>query len=393
MSEPNAVVWGAGRIGRGFVADLFHAGGYHVTLVDAAEDLIAGLRAAGRYTVAKLVPGEPRRDEVISGYAALGTAQTEATAAAVAAADALAVVVFPQYFAPVARQLVPGLLRRRAERPEAPLDILVCANLRRAAPQFESLLLGALPPPAQAYAAERIGVVGTVVIRAVVEPPPGELAVDPLLVWTDGTDEFPADRRAFKAEVPRIPGLRLTDKIHAEETRKLYTYNMCHAALAYHGALRGYALSMECLADAWVSGEVAAALAEVRLALQAEYDLSPEDMARWFDSVPDRVNNSGLADKVARLAADPRRKLKRDDRLVGPALMARHHGIRPAHLARAIAAALWFENPGDPGAVYVRERIAQAGLPAATREICELTPGEDDFLAMIESEYHSLSPA
>jgi mannitol-1-phosphate 5-dehydrogenase len=78
-------------------------------------------------------------------------------------------------------------------------------------------------------------------------------------------------------------------------------------------------------------------------------------------------------DTVAHHGADPRRKLKCADRLVGPALLARKHGIGPLHLPRAITAGFLYEAPGDPGAVFVPVRVAVLGLPAAVREVCELS--------------------
>jgi mannitol-1-phosphate 5-dehydrogenase len=390
MSNKNVVVWGAGRMGRGYVADLFSAGGYHVTLVGRSPELMAKLRAAGRYTVVKVNRTEQRRDVVIAGYMALATTQADEVAEAVAAADYVVVAVYPRDFPSVAQQLTPGL-RRRAERPTAVLDIFLCTNLVHAAERFRSLLVQALPPEAHHYAAEHIGVVETLAMRGVVEPPAAEQERDPLLVWTDGFIDFPVDRHALKGEIPQVPGLRLVDDMRAEEVRKLYTFNMAHAALAYLGARRGYALTADCVADPWVWSGVEGALREVLQALQAEYAFPDGDTDAWTEKVRIRLDNPALGDRIARVGADPRRKLGREDRLVGPALIARRHGIGIAHLARVIAAALWFENPADPSAVYVRERIAVAGLPAAVHEICGLTSAEEDLAAAIEGAYGELA--
>ena len=46
--QPTIVILGVGRIGRGFVADLFAAAGYRLVLVDESAELVAALRAAGR---------------------------------------------------------------------------------------------------------------------------------------------------------------------------------------------------------------------------------------------------------------------------------------------------------------------------------------------------------
>ena len=365
---------------------------YHLTFVDAVPALIEQLRAAGRYTVAKVPGAGQRHDVVIGGYDALTTssADMEAVTAAVAAADNVVVAVFAGDFGTVARQLAPGILRRRAERPDAALDILLCANLAHPGALFKPLLWQALPEDVQDYAARNIGVVETVVIRMVADPPADVRAAEPLLIWTNGTPEFPVQKDAFRGEPPSVPGLQPVDDMRAEETRKLYSYNMCHAAVAYLGALRGYSLAVESLADPAVRADVIGALRESAAALQAEFHFPAEEMAEWSEEVLRRAGNPALNDQIVRLGGDPRRKLRRSDRLVGPALLALKHGCRPVHLARAIAAGLCYRNPADPGAVWVRDRVATLGLAGALREVCELTEADAELAGMIAAAYGEL---
>jgi mannitol-1-phosphate 5-dehydrogenase len=344
------------------------------------------LNAAGCYTVVRAENAQRRHDQRISGFRALNTGQTGEIAREIVQADLLAVAVFPKDFLSVIQGLAPGLERRCAEKPGAPLDILMATNLPNAAHQFWELLLQQLSPEMQAYAVQKVGVVDTLVIRMAPDPPAEERRRDPLLVWTNGMAELPVDRHAFKGEISLLPGLRLVDDMRAEETRKLYTYNMAHAALAYLGARSGHIRTVDCLEDPAVRVEVEGALNESGRALQAEYGFSAKEMALWNAGVLEQTDNPTLGDTVARHGADPRRKLRRADRLVGPALLARKHGITPRHLSRAIAAGFLYADPGDFGAVFVQETIAVLGLPAAIREVCELDDDEADLAETIASE-------
>jgi mannitol-1-phosphate 5-dehydrogenase len=387
MTHKTIVIWGAGKIGRGFVADLFFEAGYELVLVDQSIGLIAQLGQAGRYTVVRAESPEQRQDVVIEGYTALSTDHTDALAAAIAGADLMAVAVFPKDFASLAQELADGLVVRRQTCPTMPLDILLCTNLAHAGPQFRALLEGAMPAEARDYMQSRLGIVETLVIRMVTEPPAELQRREPLLVWTNGYPELPVDRRAFKGAIPSVPGLRLVEDMRAEETRKLYTYNTFQASLAYLGARKGYRLAVESLADAEVRPQAKAALHEASRALQAEYGFGADEMARWVSRVLTQTNNPLLADSLDRLGADPRRKLRREDRLIGPALLARQHGVQPYHLVRAIAAGLQFDSSADPGSAYVQERIATLGLRAAVRELCGLTQAEDDLVEAILQAY------
>ncbi|MDS8902162.1 mannitol-1-phosphate 5-dehydrogenase, partial [Streptococcus pneumoniae] len=46
-----AIHFGAGNIGRGFIGALFSESGYHVSFVDVAEQVIDGLNEQGQYRV------------------------------------------------------------------------------------------------------------------------------------------------------------------------------------------------------------------------------------------------------------------------------------------------------------------------------------------------------
>ncbi len=384
------VIWGAGRIGRGFVADLFTAAGYAIVFVDQAEALVASLRERGQYTVVR-TSGRERHDRVISGFEVLSTAQADQVAEAVAHADLMAVAVFPQDFPAVARQVVDGLRLRYETRPDAPLNIILCANLAHAGPAFREPLWAALPSALHSWAEEKIGVVESLVIRMVASPPTEALAQDPLLVWTNGYAEFPVARDAFKGDIPAVLALRPVDDMRAEEMRKLYTYNTFHAALAYLGALRGCETVVDCFANPTVLVDAEGALDESRRALQAEYGWRDNEMAAWVAGVRAQTNNPALRDTVVRFGADPRRKLRRGDRLVGPLLLTRKHGIAAPHLTRALAAALWYRNPDDAGAVAVQARIVERGLPDAVRALCELTDDEAaDIVPAVTSAYEQL---
>jgi mannitol-1-phosphate 5-dehydrogenase len=385
--DKSIVIWGAGRIGRGFVADLFQAAGYRVVLVDNSPDLVKQLRESGRYTVVRAPRADWREEVTIEGYTALAATEAQEVGAAVAQAALLAVAVYPDQFQACANELSPGLLRRREECPDVPLDILLCTNLMHAGPRFQSALEQAVPPEAHDYLRQRIGVVETLVIRIAPDPPEAIRQRDPLLVWTNGYPDLPVDRHGFKGPLPGVPALRIVDDMRAEETRKMYTYNMAHAVLAYQGARWGYDLIVDCLADLKVRAEAEGALDEASHALQAEYGYTAEEMSAWTAGVLEQTDNPVLGDTVRRYAADSRRKLGRDDRLVGPALLALKHDIEPRHIVSAIAAGLRYVDPGDAGVTFVQETLATSDLRAAICEICGLTSADDALVASITKAF------
>ena len=84
-------IWGAGRIGRGFIADLFHAAGWRLILVDRSQELVERLSRAGRYTIVRAEGANHQQEMEIAGYATLTTTQAGDVSTAITDADLLAV--------------------------------------------------------------------------------------------------------------------------------------------------------------------------------------------------------------------------------------------------------------------------------------------------------------
>ncbi len=66
-----AVIFGAGKIGRGFLAQLATESGYEAVFVDVDGDLVDRLNKSGRYTV-KIVGQHPKDAEVANVRAVHG---------------------------------------------------------------------------------------------------------------------------------------------------------------------------------------------------------------------------------------------------------------------------------------------------------------------------------
>lgn len=374
-TKKQILIWGAGRIGRGFIGDIFSSSGYELIFVDAAQSLIDLLNQRGAYTVVRAAGVDNIQRIKIEHFKAYHLSQKNTIQALFNTIDVMAVATFPKDFEAVAAELRKMILTRRDVRPEVPLNIILCTNLVHAGPVFSTALYRDLADEQRKYFDEKVGVVESLIIRMAPPAPVNEVDNDPLVVWTNGYSEFPVDAGAFKGEPTEIAAFRLVTDMRAEEQRKMYTYNMCHAVLGYQGYQYGYQLLVDCLADPALRAEAEGALKEVSSALQKQYGFSPEAMEKWVKDVIDQTNNPSIGDTVVRMAADPLRKLKKDDRLIGPALLCLKNDVEPVHLVRAIAFALHYRNAKDPNSIKLAEIIQERGLDETIRIISNL--GED----------------
>ena len=69
MKKTVAII-GSGKIGRGYLADLFSAAGYHITFIDISTDLVDRLNSRGQYTL--FITGKSgTKKRIIKDYSSL----------------------------------------------------------------------------------------------------------------------------------------------------------------------------------------------------------------------------------------------------------------------------------------------------------------------------------
>lgn len=375
------VQFGAGNIGRGFIAPLFAAAGAEVLFVEVAPELLQALKERRSYTV-ELVG--PRRYESVTvrGVSAVDSSDREAVARAVAEADVVATAVGIAALPRIAPALAAGLALRAPDAP--PLNILLCENQLHVSRILRDLLEQEWAASSRPVAP--FGLVETVVSRTVPVLSAQERARDPLRVVCDDYDRLPVDARAVVGELPSVPGLEPRADFEVLVEQKLFVHNMGHAVAAYLGYLAGKRYLHEAVADAAIGAWTREAMLESAHAVGAKHGLDPEEQAARVKELLLRFANPAMNDPVTRVGRDPLRKLRPNDRLVGAALLALEQGIDPRAIARGIAAALRFDPPDDPAAVTLQTELRERGLDAVLAGRLGLPP-EHPLAARVRAFY------
>lgn len=341
-----AVHFGAGNIGRGFVADFLHASGYEVIFADVSEELIGALQTQPSYTVTAV--GERTDSHVVDNYRAINSATHQAEVIAeIAKADIVTTAVgarILQYVAPV---IAAGLAARTNTEK---LIIIACEN----ALNGTDLLAAEVH---KATAADNAIFANCAIDRIVPEQHGG------LDVTIESFYEWVVDRTPFAGTEPDITGVTWVDDLEPFIERKLYTVNAAHAAAAYHGADRGWDSIREALATAELQAEVRAVLAETKTLLMEKHDFSADEQQTYIEKTLVRISNPHLPDTCERVGRNPLRKLSRNERFVGPAAQLAERGHTPWALLNAIGAALRFDVVDDAESVELQAMLA-SGKPA-----------------------------
>jgi mannitol-1-phosphate 5-dehydrogenase len=362
------VVFGAGNIGRSFIAPVFSSAGYEVVFADVSRDLVGALEERSRYTVVEKRDDAPDRHVTVEPVRAVAADDPDAVARELAGARLAATCVgggaFNAVIGTIARACFVGEGKapaRSSGTGEAgagaagrttPLDIILAENIHGAAARAREVL--ADQGLSQETIAERLGLVETSIGKMVPIMPEDVRRQDPLTVWAEPYNTLIVDRDAFRTGVPDVPDLYPVSPIGPWVDRKLYIHNMGHAAAAYLGYGRHPQAEYisEVLRDSEVAAAVRAAMLRSAEALALTY---PDSFTRaaLFDHVDDlihRFTNRALGDTLYRVGRDLPRKLRRDDRIVGAIAMVMDAGLDPGPILEVFRAAPAFAKPGPDGA-------------------------------------------
>ena len=257
-----AVHFGAGNIGRGFVAQFLHESGYEVVFADVSEDLIGALQAQPSYRVLEV--GDGAKDRVVDGYRAINSKTHEADVVAeIAKADIVTTAVGARILQFVAPVIAKGLAARTNSEP---LVVIACENAIGGTDVLAAEVRKHDPATNAIFA-------NCAIDRIVPEQDGGlDVTIESFFEWV-------VDRTPFMNGVPELYGVTWVDDLEPFIERKLFTVNTAHAAAAYHGIDRGWVSIREALATPELQAEIRAVLAETKDLLVAKHGIRPRRAA------------------------------------------------------------------------------------------------------------------
>lgn len=366
--NPTALIFGAGKTGRGVAAHLAWRGGCNIVLVDQNRPLVDALQKAGRYNVEVL--GDAAMSAAIP-LAGVYQVDDPAWHDELVKTGLVFTAVFGNRLQELARYLAPALRKRHAENAAQPLTIITCENLTGAAAVLKDAVLQNLDEDKRPWLLQQAGFSEAIIFCTCLGPAADQA---PLTIRAQNFFSLPCDGDAIREPLP-VYGLQPLKNFGNQLKRKIYTYNCINAVIAYLGARKGYTQLYEAGNDPDILPIAKQAAHESAQAQIAEFGFDAQEQEAWVNDALAKFADTRIPDPIERNAADPLRKLGRDDRLVGPALLALKHGIPPAGLLEGIAACCQYLDPDRPDTVagMVRER----GADQVLQEVCGLSPQEE----------------
>jgi len=371
------VVFGAGKIGRSFIGQLFSRSGYEVVFIDKDRRLINAINEKRTYKV--IVCDDNPEMIMVENVRGVDVDDTVQVIDEIASADLMAISIGKNGLSEIIPLVAKGFLKREKDHPGKALDLILAENLRNANAFFYNALSKVLPLDYPLK--ERIGLVETSIGKMV--PLVDHQGEDDLLsVSAESYNTLIVDKNGFKNPVPEITGLEAKENMKAWVDRKLFIHNFGHAAVAYYG----YLLHPECvfiwevLEDTAVKQFAKEAMSQSAVVLQHLYPGIFTD-AHIEDHINDllrRFANRRLGDTVFRVGCDLYRKLSPDDRIVVPLLSAFHLGLPYDKMIQVLSAALCFKATGPDNKMLLSDIdfhhvLAEKGKKAVIEDVCGFT--------------------
>lgn len=384
MNNKKAVHFGAGLIGKGFIAELLHDSGYEVVFADVVDDVINQIKEDGEYSLFRI--DNDYEEKVIDNVRAFSTInESEDVINELQDAEIITTSVMASNLNRIA-PLLAKALRKRLDNQEEKAIIMACENAIMGTDILKDELL-------------KTGELSEEELDQVAYFP--NVAVDRMVFHGEHNGkkgieigdafELPIEKNKLPSpDYEPIVGAEYVDDLEKYLQRKIYIINCGHAVSGYFGQQKGYDTLQQVLNDPELLEEVKGAMMESAAALSKKYGFSMDELEDYMNTMMiDRWTTPGVVDEIVRISREPIRKISPNDRIMGPAYQAEELGLDNTHLLKAVAAALKFKNEEDEQAVELQNFINENGVEEAITKYTGLEPGSRMYNVILE-EYNKL---
>jgi len=368
------VLFGAGKIGRSFIGQLFSASGYEVVFVDINKPVIEELNRRKEYKVVI----KSKNDEIIQvknvrgihfeDHQAVINELTSAQIAAVSVGKQGLIHLIP---------MIAKALEERLQLHEMPLDIIIAENMQDADLFMKEGLKKHLPA---GFPLDRIaGLVETSIGKMVPIMPREEEEKDILQVYAEPYNALIIDKKAFRNPIPEVAGLSPKVNIKAWVERKSYIQNFGYEALSYIAYLYNpnWVYLYEALAEEKVKNATHNVMQQAGRILQSKHpgEFSNEHISEHINDLLERFSNKALGDTIFRAGCDLKRKLSKNDRVCSLIYEAQKRNLNFEMVAFVMCCGFKFKAINEQKAMFdgdidFHNILEKGGFRKTYTEIC-----------------------
>lgn len=377
------LIFGAGKIGRSFIGQIFSRAGYEIVFVDIDPLVVNELNRRQGYEVH--IKDKHNEKLEIKNVKGVIFSDKSKIIDELITASILAVSVGKAGLQALIPVLAEGI-HKRYKKGVGPVDLIIAENMRNADLFLWKALQKLLPSGFPLK--ECLGLVETSIGKMVPIMPPEISSNDPLLVYAEAYNTLIVDKKGFINPIPDVKSLTPKNNMKAWVDRKLFIHNFGHAATAYLGYAhnRDFMFTWEPLQIPDLYNEVYGAMKQSSEALLKLYpeEFTRKELDTHIVDLLDRFQNKNLGDTIYRVGSDLYRKLGPEDRIVTPLKTAIRFQLLPNKIQRVLFAAFAFKVADADGRYNEKDlqffQDMQKGEIYILKKVCGLTDIEIDQL-------------
>ncbi len=374
----NALHFGAGNIGRGFIGKVLFESGYHLTFADVNKDIINQIKGNQYYDV-RYVEEEKRQFRISNVDALHSITELDAVIEQISKVDLITTSVGVDNLSKLVQIIISGLEARGTK----PIDIICNENSLNATSQLRGLIEKELMTGNYNINLDNVGFLNSAIDRQAMnefEAGVDIAVVEPFYEWIIEINDLknPVNKS--------IVGAHYVKDIMPFIERKLFIVNSEHAISAYIGYLHSKSTIQDVLASDQLVEYIRNVLDEHADYLKYKYQT--EDLDDYINTTLKRHGNTLLSDDIHRVGRNPLRKLSKTERIVGPVIKLNELGISATNSIKSIAIAMKYRNEEDQEAVKLAHILDENSIEEAIKIITSIE--DEELIAQIANEYNEL---
>lgn len=364
-----AVHFGAGKIGRGFIADLLHNTGYEITFVDVNEKLNAEMNQYHNYYL-YVIQEDYRRREIDKVSALSPITQPEEVSKAIVDADLVTTAVIADNFPKIANNLAAGL-KARLDAGKERVNVIPCENAFYCGVMLKEELL-------------KTGLLTEEELETIAAIP--STAVDRMVFAADrdgrdgidvgNTFELVIEKNKLAdPDAEPIKDAEYTGNLDKYLERKLCVVNGGHTMSAYLARLMGYDIIQDYFKVPENTKLTRDMMLQAAAFIEKKHGFVHNEMVDYIDATIGRWSTPGVKDTIERIAKAPIRKLDPEDRMVKSAVECEKYGLANDLILKGIAAAFLYDVDGDEQAAEIKAYVEEYGIEKAVTHYTGIEAG------------------
>lgn len=352
------LLFGAGKIGRSFIGQLFSKSAYEIIFADIDQTVVNLINTSCCYKIYIRDNNHPEKEEdyTVKNISAIHLSDKANVIQNIIDADIIVLSVGKRGLLSLAELLAEGIKDRYKTRKDFPIDIILAENVRNAAGLLRKRIELCIPEfPSDEY----IGLIETSIGKMVPNMTTENLKKDPLALIAEPYNSLIVDALAFRNPIPDVKGLVPKNNMKAWVDRKLFIHNMGHVTLAFQAnaydpklTYTWEALSISLLWN--VTRNTMLQSAKILLKMYP-HEFTLNQLIAHIDDLLDRFSNKTLGDTIFRVGCDLSRKLGTSDRLMTPILAAHERRMEYNLILEAWVKGCSFKATDEHGKLYIED--------------------------------------